>query len=44
MLELFHYTQTEQDKLIKSITILVDTREHDGKNDRRGHAPESHRK
>lgn len=32
MLELFHYTKTEQEKLLKSMTILVDTREHDGKN------------
>lgn len=33
MFELFHYTKTEQDKLLKSMTVLVDTREHDGKND-----------
>ncbi len=33
MLDLFHYTKTEQDKLLKSMTILCDTREHDGKND-----------
>lgn len=33
MLELFHYTKTEQEKLLKSMTILVDTREHTGKND-----------
>lgn len=33
MIELFHYTKSEQDKLIKSITVLVDTREHDGKNE-----------
>lgn len=32
MLELFHYSKTEQELLLKSMTILVDTREHDGKN------------
>ena len=32
MFELYHYTQKEIDEILKSITILVDTREHDGKN------------
>ena len=33
MFELYHYTQKEIDEILKSITILVDTREHDGCND-----------
>lgn len=33
MLDLMHFTKSEQDELLKSITILVDTREHDGKNE-----------
>lgn len=33
MLNNYRYTQTEQDKLLKSMTIICDTREHDGKND-----------
>ena len=33
MLENFHYTKTEQDKLLKSITILVDTREKENSHD-----------
>lgn len=33
MLERYHYTQTELDKLLNSMVVLVDTREHDGKND-----------
>ena len=33
MIELFHYTDSEQDELLKSMTILVDTREKEGKND-----------
>lgn len=33
MLDLFKYTDKEIDSLIKSMVILVDTREHDGKND-----------
>ena len=32
-MELYHYTKAEQDKLLNSMTVLVDTREHDGKND-----------
>lgn len=32
MLELYHYSQPEQEKLLKSMTVLVDTREHKGKN------------
>ena len=33
MFDLMHFTKAEQDKILKSMTILVDTREHDGKND-----------
>ena len=33
MIELFKYTEKELDDLIKSMIILVDTREHDGKNE-----------
>ena len=33
MLKNYKYTQTEQKKMLDSIVILVDTREHDGKND-----------
>lgn len=33
MLGLYHYTEKELNKLLKSITILCDTREHEGKND-----------
>lgn len=33
MLERYHYTQSEKDALLDSMIILVDTREHDGKND-----------
>ena len=33
MLELYHYTQTEEKKLLDSMVIVCDTREHDGKND-----------
>lgn len=33
MLERYHYTQDEQKKLLDSIVILCDTREHEGKND-----------
>lgn len=33
MIEHFHYTQTDQDCLLKSMTILVDTREKENKND-----------
>ena len=29
----YKYSKTEMDKLLKSITVLVDTREHDEKND-----------
>lgn len=32
MFELYHYTQKEIDEILKSITILVDTREHEGCN------------
>jgi len=32
MLDLRYFTETEQKKLLKTITVLVDTREHDGKN------------
>lgn len=33
MLELYKYSKSEQDKLLKNIVILVDTREHENKND-----------
>ena len=33
MLEYFHYTKSEQDKLLKSLTILVDTREKENSHD-----------
>lgn len=33
MLEFYKYTQTEQKQLLDSLIILVDTREHEGKND-----------
>ena len=33
MFDLIHYTKTEQEKLLKSITVLVDTREKEGKNE-----------
>lgn len=33
MLNQYKYTETELKKLLKSIVILVDSREHDGKND-----------
>ncbi len=33
MFEHMHYTESEQKKLLNSMTILVDTREHEGKND-----------
>ena len=32
MISNFKYTETELKKILKSIVILVDTREHDGKN------------
>lgn len=32
MLTKYYYTEKEKEKIIKSIVILVDTREHDGKN------------
>ena len=32
MLQNYRYTQTELNKLLRSMTILVDTREHEGKN------------
>ena len=33
MFDLMHFTKSEQEKILKSLTILVDTREHEGKND-----------
>lgn len=33
MIDLFKYTDKQLDELVKSIVILVDTREHDGKNE-----------
>lgn len=33
MIGKFKYTETELKKILKSIVILIDTREHDGKND-----------
>ena len=33
MFDLMHFTKTEQEKILKSMTILVDTREKDGHND-----------
>lgn len=33
MLQHLHLTESEQKKLLKSLTILIDTREHDGKHD-----------
>lgn len=33
MLELYRYTEKEKKKLLDSITIICDTREHEGKND-----------
>lgn len=32
MLDLYHFTKSEQDKLLKSITIICDTREHENGN------------
>lgn len=33
MLDLFKYTETQMKSLIKSMVILIDTREHEGKNE-----------
>lgn len=32
MLELLHFSDNEKSKIYKSMTVLVDTREKDGKN------------
>lgn len=33
MIDLYHYTDKQQEEIVKSLTVLVDTREHEGKND-----------